>query len=96
MNLIAVLGNFEKYKKDFNSKTITDELINFAKKEGVEFDKTQFEESKKTIEIRLKANIAQDLFDYKRFYEIINELNAPLQKSLEILKDNKGFYNLAN
>lgn len=88
--------NFEKYKKDFNSKTITDELINFAKKEGLEFDKPQFEESKKTIEIRLKANIAQDLFDYKRFYEIINELNAPLQKSLEILKDDKGFINLAN
>ena len=88
--------NFEKYKKGFSSKTITAELINFAKKEGVEFDKPQFEESKNTIEIRLKANIAQDLFDYKRFYEIINELNAPLQKSLEILKDNKGFYNLAN
>ena len=83
-------------EKDFNSKSITTELINFAKKEGVEFNKPQFEDSKKTIEIRLKANIAQDLFDYKRFYEIINELNAPLQKSLEILKDNKGFYNLAN
>ena len=89
-------SNFEKYKNDFNSKNITTELINFAKKEGVEFDKSQFEDSKNTIEIRLKANIAQDLFDYKRFYEIINELNAPLQKSLEILKDNKGFYNLAN
>lgn len=88
--------NFEKYKRDFNSKNITTELINFAKKEGVEFNKPQFEDSKNTIEIRLKANIAQDLFDYKRFYEIINELNAPLQKSLEILKDNKGFYNLAN
>jgi carboxyl-terminal processing protease len=88
--------NFEKYKKDFNSKNITSELINFAEKEGVEFNKPQFEDSKNTIEIRLKANIAQDLFDYKRFYEIINELNAPLQKSLEILKDNKGFYNLAN
>ena len=89
-------SNFEKYKNDFNSKNITTELINFAKKEGLEFNKPQFEDSKNTIEIRLKANIAQDLFDYKRFYEIINELNAPLQKSLEILKDNKGFYNLAN
>ena len=88
--------NFEKFKKDFNSKSITTELINFAKKEGIEFNKLEFEDSKNTIEIRLKANIAQDLFDYKRFYEIINELNAPLQKSLEILKNNKGFYNLAN
>ena len=88
--------NFEKYKKDFNSKNIITELINFAKKEGIEFNKPQFEDSKNTIEIRLKANIAQDLFDYKRFYEIINELNAPLQKSLEILKDDKGFYKLAN
>ena len=88
--------NFEKFKKDFNSKSITTELINFAKKEGIEFNKPEFEDSRNTIEIRLKANIAQDLFDYKRFYEIINELNAPLQKSLEILKNNKGFYNLAN
>ena len=90
---------FERYKysdKSLHQKNITTELINFAKNEGVEFDKSQFEDSKNTIEIRLKANIAQDLFDYKRFYEIINELNAPLQKSLEILKYNKGFYNLAN
>ena len=88
--------NFDKYKRSFKSEDIVSELINFAKKEGVEYNNDQFKESKNTIEIRLKANIAQDLFDYKRFYEIINELNAPLQKSLEILKYNKGFYNLAN
>ena len=52
-------------------------------------------ESKKTIEIRLKANIAQDLYDYKKFYEIINELNVTLQKSLEIINNNQAFSNLA-
>ena len=58
------------------------------------FNENQYNESKKTIEVRLKANIAQDLYDYKKFYEIINELNITLQKSLEIINNDKAFSNL--
>ena len=70
-------------------------MIEFAKDEGIDFNEKQYNESKKTIEIRLKANIAQDLFDYKKFYEIINELNVTLQKSLKIINNNQAFSNLA-
>ena len=69
-------------------------MIEFAKDEGINFNEKQYNESKKTIEVRLKANIAQDLYDYKKFYEIINELNITLQKSLEIINNNKAFSNL--
>ena len=89
-------SNFEKYLIEFDSKSVLDELIIFAEKEGLEFNKKQFKEAEKTIEIRLKANIAQDLFDYKKFYQVINELNAPLQKSLKIIENDNAFYNLAN
>ena len=65
-------------------------MIEFAKDEGINFNENQYNESKKTIEVRLKANIAQDLYDYK-FYEIINELNITLQKSLEIINNDKAF-----
>ena len=37
----------------------------FAKDEGINFNEKQYNESKKIIETRLKANIAQDLYDYK-------------------------------
>ena len=89
-------SNFEKYLIEFEIKNVIDELIIFAEDEGLKFNKKQFKEAEKTIEIRLKANIAQDLFDYKKFYQVINELNAPLQKSLKIIENDKAFYNLAN
>ena len=93
-NLEKKYSNFEKYKTSFNTKNALQELIEFAKDEGINFNEKQYNESKKTIEVRLKANIAQDLYDYKKFYEIINELNIILQKSLEIINNDKAFSNL--
>ena len=54
------------------------------------------EKAENTIQVRLKANIAQDLFDYKKFYQVINSLNTSLQKSLEIMDDEEAFSKLAN
>ena len=88
--------NFKKYKSSFESKKALQELIEFAKKEGVEFNEGEYKESKKTIEIRLQANMAQDLFDYKKFYEIINELNTSLQKAKEIINNEQAFSKLIN
>ena len=93
-NLEKKYSNFEKYKTSFNTKNALQELIEFAKDEGINFNEKQYNESKKTIELRLKANIAQDLYDYKKFYEIINELNISLQKALEIINNDKAFSNL--
>jgi carboxyl-terminal processing protease len=93
-NLEKKYSNFEKYKTSFNTKNALQELIEFAKDEGINFNEKQYNESKKTIEVRLKANIAQDLYDYKKFYEIINELNITLQKSLVIINNDKAFSNL--
>mgnify|MGYP001326067659 FL=1 len=93
-NLEKKYSNFEKYKTSFNTKNALQELIDFAKDEGIDFNEKQYNESKTTIEVRLKANIAQDLYDYKKFYEIINELNVTLQKSLEIINNDQAFSNL--
>ena len=93
-NLEKKYLNFKKYKTSFNTKNALQELIEFAKDEGINFNEKQYNESKKTIEVRLKANIAQDLYDYKKFYEIINELNINLKKSLEIINNDKAFSNL--
>mgnify|MGYP001226101004 CR=1 FL=1 len=88
--------NFEKFNTKFKSEETVKELIEFAKKEKLEFNKEEFEKAEKTINIRLKANIAQDLFDYKKFYQVINELNTSLQKSLEIIADDNAFSKLAS
>ena len=95
-DLESKFSNFDQYNQKFNSKQVVKELIKYAEEENVEFKKEEYEKADKTIKIRLKANIAQDLFDYKKFYQVINELNSSLQKSIEIIEDDKAFSKLAS
>jgi len=87
-------NNFEKSNNKLNSSEVVKELISYAESEGLEFNEEQFKKAEKTINIRLKANIAQDLFDYKKFYQVINELNSALQQSLIIIEDKEAFSQL--
>ena len=87
--------NFDKFNSKFDTQNAVDELIEYAKVEGLEFKEDQYNKAKHVIHTRLKANIAQDLFNYKKFYQIINDLNNALEKSLELLKDDKAFSKLA-
>jgi carboxyl-terminal processing protease len=95
-DLESKFSNFDQYNQKFNSKQVVKELIKYAEGENLEFKKEEYEKAEKTIKIRLKANIAQDLFDYKKFYQVINELNSSLQKSIEIIEDDKAFSKLAS
>ena len=87
---------FESYNDNFDIDNATKELIKYAEEEKLEFNKEEYEKAENTIQVRLKANIAQDLFDYKKFYQVINTLNTSLQKSLEIMDDEEAFSKLAN
>ncbi|MEC7005099.1 MAG: S41 family peptidase [Bacteroidota bacterium] len=87
--------NFDKFNSKFDTQNAVDELIEYAEVEGLEFKEDQYNKAKHVIHTRLKANIAQDLFNYKKFYQIINDLNNALEKSLELLKDDKAFSKLA-
>lgn len=80
--------NFQKFKTDFKVDTkLLEEFTAFATSEKVEFNQKDFETSKYIIELRLKATIAQNLWDYPMFYEIINELNTAYKKAIEIMYD---------
>ena len=87
--------NFDKFNSKFDTQNAVDELIKYAEAEGLEYKEDQYNKAKHVIHTRLKANIAQDLFNYKKFYQIINNLNNALEKSLELLKDDKAFSKLA-
>ena len=87
--------NFDKFNSKFDTQKAVDELIKYAEAEGLAFQEDQYNKAKHVIHTRLKANIAQDLFNYKKFYQVINTLNNALEKSLELLKDDKAFSKLA-
>ena len=87
--------NFDKFNSKFDTQKAVDELIKYAEAEGLDFSENQYNKAKHVIHTRLKANIAQDLYNYKKFYQVINSLNNALEKSLELLKDEKAFSKLA-
>ena len=51
------------------------------------FDQQAYDISGKSIRIRIKSNIAQDLFGYSESYQIFNELNEVVQKATMLYKD---------
>ena len=87
--------SFDKFNLKFDTQKAVDELIKYAEAEGLEFSENQYNKAKYVIHTRLKANIAQDLYNYKKFYQVINSLNNALEKSLELLNDEKAFSKLA-
>lgn len=87
--------SFDKFKSNFNTDKVMKELVKYAEEEGLEYNDEQFLAAEKTIKTRLKANIAQNLYDYRKFYEIINDLNSSLQEALKILKEGDEFNQLS-
>lgn len=71
--------------------TVSDEmnqkLIEHAEREGVEFLEEDWNTSKRAIDIRLKALIGRNLFDYTTFYRVINELSPSYRKAVKVLED---------
>ncbi len=85
---------FSKFKAEYDAEQLSKELISYAKKEGLDYDKEQYQRSERIINTRLKAMVAQNLWDYRKFYEIINDLNESYLKAIDILED--GSYEKVN
>lgn len=69
------------------SEEMNKDLIHYAEREGVEFVEEDWNTSKHAIDIRLKALIGRNLFDYTTFYRIINELSPSYRKAIQVLED---------
>ena len=71
-----------------------DDFVDYVSNEdsSIVLDKTEFETSKKLIELRLKANIALNIWEYAQFYEVFNKRNEELQKAIELLNSGKDLF----
>jgi carboxyl-terminal processing protease len=84
--------DFQKFKKEFTTdKEFMDGFFAYIKKEkpDLEFNEAEYKISENLIKLRLKAELAQNLWGYPEFYEIYNERNEILQKAVNILKTNE-------
>jgi len=79
--------DFDAFNRKFDPSKEMDNLIEYAKKEGLSFEEEEWGRSVDRVELLFKAYVARDLWDAGKFYEIFNESDPIYQKAKEILKD---------
>ncbi len=81
-------SGFDLYLKNFEiTDAMLQELIAYGEEKKVPFVEDEFEISKESLRVNLKANIARDLWDSSEFFEIINGLDPIYLKALEVIQD---------
>jgi carboxyl-terminal processing protease len=69
------------------------DFFSYVKREAPElvFNESEYLISKKIIQMRIRANLAQDLWSTSESYQIYNDFNEALQKAVDLYKD-KSYY----
>jgi carboxyl-terminal processing protease len=88
-NLKKKYPSFEEFNKNFQmDEAFMNNFFEYVKKEDskMEFNEKEYQTSESLIKLRLKANIAQDLWGVKELFQVYNESNEILLKAIQILK----------
>ena len=83
---------FEKFNRKFK---VSDEMMEDFKKiaieKGVKWEDEQFERSKMWIGLRIKALIAQNVWDIDKFYQVVSKEDKMIDKAVEIINSKKDY-----
>jgi len=80
--------SFEDFNKNFNcDEAFMQSFFDYVKRENpkLEFVEKDYEISKNLIKLRLKANLAQDLWGVNEFFQVYNNSNEILQRAIKVL-----------
>ena len=83
--------NVERFNNNFDlDKAFMDAFFAYVKKENsdIELVEEDYRVSEDLLKLRIKATIAQNIWDFQAFYRIYNEKNEILNKAMSILADN--------
>ena len=90
--LKAEYSGFSKFRNQFElTPEIFGELLEFAKKDGIEPLPEELEKSEKLISVQLKGLIARDLWDTSEYFEIVNESDETFKTAVKIIS-NQNLY----
>lgn len=75
------VANF-KLADSFMTKFLT-----YCTAEGVEYNEEEYKRSEAAMKTRIRAMVGRNLYDYKVFYQIINDLNPAYKRAIEVFED---------
>ncbi len=80
-------AQFEDYKNKFSANELYNDLLSYARSEGIKIKDTDIDSSKNLICKLLKAFIARDIWNSSEFYEIYNEDEPIIKAALKAIDD---------
>jgi carboxyl-terminal processing protease len=94
-DLLKKYRTFQKFDENFSfgNETI-DELRQAGEKNGVKYDREQYETSAPEMLKIMKALVARDLWDMNEYYMIVNKDDEALNKALSIINDSELYNRL--
>lgn len=80
--------SLEDYYASFRvTDQMLNELVEYGKKNKVEFDSKDFNRSKEYLRILIKAHLGRQLYDDNAFYKVINDINEVYQQALNLFDE---------
>ena len=87
-SLLNKFSDVKHFKKDFEiNKEMFDDFIKRAEEKDVVAEEGELDDSKRTIEYRIKALIARNLWGVSAFYEVITDIDDEFVEAVEILQN---------
>lgn len=94
-NREKIVGKYPTFNKFDNKFTVNaqmmDDFVKLAEKEGVKWDKEQFEASEEFIRMQIKALIARDVWSNEQYYQVVLKNDNVVLKALELLDSNQKY-----
>ncbi|MBO7460700.1 MAG: S41 family peptidase [Bacteroidales bacterium] len=84
--------DFEKFNKKFKvDDAMMEDFKKVADQKGVKWNDEQFERSTEWIQLRIKAIIAQNVWDIDKFYQVVAKEDKMIDKAIEIINSKKEY-----
>ena len=84
--------DFEKFNKKFKvDDEMMDDFKEVADQKGVKWNDEQFECSTEWIQLRIKAVIAQNVWDIDKFYQVVAKEDKMIDKAVEVINSKKEY-----
>jgi carboxyl-terminal processing protease len=84
--------SFDNFKKSFEfSDEDIKAFIKSAEEAGVKYVESQFNISKKEIQLILKGLVASNIWQTSNYYEIINESDKVIENALKVISDGNAY-----
>ncbi|MCB0760688.1 MAG: PDZ domain-containing protein [Flavobacteriales bacterium] len=90
---LLAYADFKQFDKEFRlSNADMKAFTDFAVDAGIPFREEEYKHSREVLEIRIKAQIAKNIFDDNAYYYVVLADDPEFDKALEVIRDYKRFF----